>query len=179
MKYSPTVPQNSNNYIWAIAALAAICIWFFVTYDLYANMSSLGDEITTLEASKATVNATLAHLNELETESKSSTEPAKYIGSSRDDILLEQIFALSGSGADIGAVSIDSGELLTSGITLSGISLSVEASNLQSLLGFIDRATAESSQRRFLVKSLSFAYDRSAANLPITATLQLWAYTSK
>jgi hypothetical protein len=136
-------------------------------------MSSLGDEITTLEASKATLNTTLAHLNELDRESKNSTEPAKYIGSSRDDILLEQIFTISGSGAEIGAVSIDAGELLTSGIVLSGISLSVEASNLQSLLEFIDRATAENSQRRFLVKSLSFAYDRSTANLPITATLQL------
>ena len=119
------------------------------------------------------MKATLASLNELELASKNSTEAAKYIGSSRDDILFEQIFTLSGSGSEIGAVSIDSGELLTSGITLSGISLSLEASNLQSLLGFIDRATAENAQRRFLVKSLSFAYDRATANLPITVNVQL------
>jgi hypothetical protein len=179
MKYSPTAPQTSNSYIWAIAAIAALCIWFFVTYDLYASMASLGDEITTLKASKTAISTTLAGLNELDGASKNSTEASKYIGLSRDDILFEQIFTLSGSGSEIGAVSIDSGELLTSGITLAGISLSLEATNLQSLLEFLDRATAENAQRRFLVKSLSFAYDRATANLPITATVQLWAYTTK
>ena len=142
-------------------------------------MTSLSDEITTLKTSQNIVVKTLASLNELEAESKNSTEATRYIGSPQDDILFEQIFALSGFWSEIGAVSIDAGELLTSGITQSGISLALEANNLQSLLGFIDRATAADAPRRFLIKSLSFAYDRATANLPITATIQLWAYTNK
>lgn len=68
-----------------------------MTYDLFANMTSLSDEITTLKTSQTTVATTLASLNELETASKNSTEATRYIGSSQDDKLFEQIFALSGS----------------------------------------------------------------------------------
>ena len=60
-------------------------------------MTSLSDEITTLKTSQSIVVTTLDSLNKLETESKNSTEATRYIGSPQDDILFEQIFALSGS----------------------------------------------------------------------------------
>jgi hypothetical protein len=180
MKYSPSATQNTLKApIGIVAILLAMGIGFFATYTLYENSISLSEEIATLRNSKTAISATLATLNELDAASKTEAGVNQYIGSSRDDLLFEQVFALSGIDAQIGAVSIDSWELLTTGITLSGISFSLEATNLTALLSFLDRATSKESPRRFLIKSLSFAYDRATANLPITATIQLWAYTDK
>ncbi len=97
----------------------------------------------------------------------------------RDDLLLESVFALAGNGADIGSVSFDTGELLTSGLTLAGINITVDTENLDTLLKFIDRATGVDAKRRFLVKSLNFAYESAVTTAPITATIQLGAYTIK
>ncbi len=94
-------------------------------------------------------------------------------------MLLESIFALAGNGADIGSVSLDAGEILTSGMTLAGINITVDTANLDTLLKFIDRATGTDAKRRFLVKSLSFAYESAVTTSPITASIQLGAYTIK
>lgn len=64
-------------------------------------------------------------------------------------------------------------------MTLVGASITVDATNLDTLLKFIDRATGIDAKRRFLVKSLSFAYESAVTTAPITASIQLGAYTIK
>ena len=175
---SKKTSNKPSNYS-LLAAAVAVIISIFFTYDLYSSSLQKSDELETLKVNEVTITETLNALNTLSASANASKDSQKYIWVARDDLILESIFSLSGTGVEIWSVALDSGELLTSGMTLAGINLTVDTTNLDTLLKFIDRATGVDAKRRFLIKSLNFAYESAATTTPITATIQLWAYTIK
>lgn len=84
-----------------VAAVIAVLIGIFFTYDLYSSSLQKADELEALRVSEVSVTKTLDALNAFNITANSNTDSQKYIGIARDDILLESIFALSGTGIEI------------------------------------------------------------------------------
>ncbi len=161
-------------------AIAALLIGVFFTFDLYTSSMEKSEELQNAQKKSQDAGTSLTALNSLKAQATvMNSEVQKYIGEFREDKILESIFGLTGSGTQIEGISIDSGEKLTSGMSLVGINLTLQTETSDQLLQFLDRATDQNAPRRFLVKLVSFSYDSSTSNLPLTAIVQLGMYSIK
>jgi hypothetical protein len=152
---------------------------FVFTYDFFIEHQNKVEAYATAQSDQEKAGKILENLDKVKVESqKNSTELQKYIQEFREDVIYEKVFSLMGTDGKIGSISIDRGETLTSGLTLTNIQFSFESENLDNVLSFLDRATDATGKQRYLVKSFAFPF-ASANVAPISASVSLGIYTIK
>lgn len=179
---TPVRFQNSSGqFLPVLLVLIGFFVGGFFTYDLGYTMMDKSSVLEDIQHEAAEKRKTLDALGAIKQSAdlpENQVDIQKYAGQFREDQILESLFAVSGSGVTIGAVSFQQGERLPSGISLGSVNISVQAENLTRFNSLIDDLTGENAKRRYMIKALSFPYDTNSAS-PIAATIQLGLYYIK
>lgn len=179
MKTLPTFHQRKTPLLPVVIILVSLFVAFYFTLDAFQAYQSKWEEYASAIGDQKSVQNTLDTLNLVRDQTQAGkSEMQKYIQEFREDIIYEKVFSTVGSDGKIWAISIDSGEVLTSGLSLTNIQFTLDVEELSNLLAFLDRATDANGKQRFLVQSLSFPYSSSNTSL-ISATIRLGMYTIK
>lgn len=168
-KKTPVIP--------AILIAISAFIGVFFTYGLVIDSLESASRIEDAKIKQAEVGKMLDTLSAFkEMSKKEESSGQKYIGQFREDLILEDIFKLIGEKAKIGAISLSPGEKLSSGLTLSNITVSIETQTLEDFLVILDTATGKGANQKYIIRSLSIPYE-SGQDTSVSTTLQLGMYT--
>jgi len=179
MKTLQPFQQKKTPLLPVAIILVSLFVAFYFTYDVFQEYQSKWEEYATVIEEQKNMQKTLDALNLVRDQTQSGkSEIQKYIQEFREDIIYDKVFSTVGTDGKIWAISIDSGEMLTSGLSLANIQFTLDVQELSNLLAFLDRATDTNGQQRFLIQSLSFPYSSSNTSL-ISATIRLGMYTIK
>lgn len=178
--YTPNRFQKDKPQIIPIGLLVlSVLVAFFFTYDSFIEYQAKIEETQATQHESEEAGKLLEHLDGVKTQVTSgNSDIGKYIRPFREDVLYKQVFDLAQNSGQITNISLTQGEVLSTGLSLAGIQLQLQADSMENLLGFMDKVTHENSERRFLIKSVSFPYS-SEQEGPISASILLGAYTIK
>lgn len=179
MKNVQPFQDNRTSILPVIIILVSLFLAFAVTYDLFVEYQSKSEEYATAQTAQNEAGKTLERLDRVKSETQDGkSDIQKYIQEFREDTIYQKLFDTVGTDGKVGAVSIQSGEVLTSGLTLANVSFTLDVADMSNLLAFLDRATDENGKQRFLIKNISFPYS-SGNPANITASITLGMYTIK
>ena len=173
MKHVQPFQDSRTSLLPVIVILVSLFVAFVFTYDMFVEYQAKGEEYATAKSAQEAAGKTLDRLDRIKVETaEGQSEIQKYIQEFREDIIYEKIFETVGTDGKIGSISITSGEVLTSGLTLANVNFTLDVADISNLLAFLDRATDENGKQRFLIKSVSFPYSTGeTTNMSVSVSL--------
>lgn len=172
--------QRSKTSIYpAIIMLLSLFVAAMFTYDMFMGYQTKNETLALAQDEQSKAGKMLEQLDEVKNKTQDQkTDIQKYIQEFREDTIYDKVFTTVGTDGKISSISISPGEVLTSGLSLATVQFSMNVDNISNLLAFLDRATDENAEQRFLIQSLGFPYSSSSMN-NLSANIALGMYTIK
>lgn len=171
--------NNRKNFYATAIIVITMCCLFFVTSDIYSTYVQLSEES----------NMTLNKWNQLKSDLDKMTSKKQKVASDksmqnlikqfaseyREDLIINQIYKQF-LWVTIDSISMDKWQKLPNWLSIANISISVSVKDVDKLKSYLDYLTWESSDIRFVIKSISFPLDTNNLKNNTQASLSLGMY---
>lgn len=173
-----TIEASKKHTSKVLILTLALAIGFFFTRDQYYTYL---DNSTTLEQAKKentdkkTVLDTLNSLKSRIASDETLKRTIDQFGQSfREDLILDSLFTHM-NGVSVASANISKGEKLPNGISIGTVSLSFRVDSITTLNSFLEYLTSDKSNKRYMIKSLSFPLDTTKFE-PFSVSAELGTY---
>ncbi|EKE30134.1 MAG: hypothetical protein ACD_2C00038G0011 [uncultured bacterium (gcode 4)] len=170
---------DKQNMYATLVLLLTLAITFFLTSGLYADYTSSNEEKVSLNGRIDSLKAELDSLNkkknQVSNDKATKDAIAQFASVYREDLILNQIYSKF-DWILVHDISMDKWQKLPNGLSMASISINVDAKNIAELNKYLNFLTEETSNIRFVVKSLNLPLSTDNVNTNVSAGLSLWMY---